>query len=143
MNEYYDWLISHVPPPIRVPTNSLTGSALRNNNNKTYILDEPVPHMEQTFFLPLQRRIKSLKDTTRKVVNKVKKKWHYFNDDKPIDNNFSYTSQYENHSSFGFCYFTISADMTLTSLSKISGLPVVTFHVFQITRRNISHSLNK
>ena len=32
-NEYYDWLSTYVPPPIRVPTNSLKGSALRNNNN--------------------------------------------------------------------------------------------------------------
>ena len=39
-NEYYDWLISYVPPPIRVPPNSLKGSALRSNN-RTTIMDEP------------------------------------------------------------------------------------------------------
>ena len=80
-NEYYDWLSTYVPPPIRVPTNSLEGSALRNNN-RTTILDEPVPDIgvETLRPTPFRRRVQSLKDTTRKVVNKVKKKWNDFND---------------------------------------------------------------
>ena len=71
-NEYYDWLTSYVPPT------SLKGSALRNNDNRTYILDEPFPHIgvETLRPTPFRRRIQSLKDTTRKVVNKVKKKWN-------------------------------------------------------------------
>ena len=97
-NEYYDWLFSYVPPPIRVHPmmntyqlaidiidthghNFLKGSALRNNktmnnNNTTYILDEPVPHIgvETLRPTPFRRRIQSLKETRRKVVNKVKKK---------------------------------------------------------------------
>ena len=81
-NEYYDWLSTYVPPPIRVPPNSLKGSALRNNNNRTYIMDEPVPHIgvETLRPTPFRRRIQSLKETSRKVVNKVKKKWNDFYD---------------------------------------------------------------
>ena len=80
-NEYYDWLSTYVPPPIRVLPNSLKGSALRNNSRST-ILDEPVPHIgvETLRPTPFRRRIQSLKDSTRKVVNKVKKKWNDFND---------------------------------------------------------------
>ena len=68
-NEYYDWLSTYVPPI------SLKGSALRNNN-KTTILDEPVPDIgvETLRPTPFRRRVQSLKDTARKVVNKVKKK---------------------------------------------------------------------
>ena len=74
-NEYYDWLSTYVPPPIRVPTNSLEGSALMNNT----ILDEPVPDIgvETLRPTPFRRRVQSLKDTTRKVVNKVKKKMDF------------------------------------------------------------------
>ena len=81
-NEYYDWLSTYViPPPIRVPPNSLEGSALRNNNITT-ILDEPVPDIgvETLRPTPFRRRVQSLKDTARKVVNKVKKEWNDFND---------------------------------------------------------------
>ena len=81
-NEYFDWLISYVPPPIRFPPKmytyqlgidimdtrghnslpgiktSLKGSALMNNktmnnNERTYILDEPVTHMGVLEFLIL------------------------------------------------------------------------------------------
>ena len=73
-NEYYDWLSTYVPP------NPLKGSALRNNNRT--IMDEPVPDIgvETLCPTPFRRRVQSLKDTTRKVVNKVKKKWNDFND---------------------------------------------------------------
>ena len=84
-NKYYDWLSTYVPPPIRVPPNSVEGSALRNNNNnnnRTTIMDEPVPHIgvETLRPTPFRRRIQSLKETSRKVVNKVKKKWNDFYD---------------------------------------------------------------
>ena len=72
-NEYYDWLTTYVPPPIRVPTNSLEGSAL-TNNNRTTIMDEPVPHIgvETLRPTPFRRRVQSLKNTARKVVNFLK-----------------------------------------------------------------------
>ena len=56
-NEYYDWLSTYVPPPIPVPTNSLKGSALRNNT----IMDEPVPHTGVAALSPTQfrRRVQS------------------------------------------------------------------------------------
>ena len=82
-NKYYDWLSTYVPPPIRVPTNSLKGSALRNNNNNiTTIMDESVPDIGVATLspTPFRRRVQSLKDTARKVVNKVKKIWNDFND---------------------------------------------------------------
>ena len=83
-NKYYDWLSTYVPPPIRVPTNSLKGSALRNNNNnnRTTIMDESVPDIgvETLRPTPFRRRIQSLKETSRKVVNKVKKKYNDFYD---------------------------------------------------------------
>ena len=65
----------------------LTGSNLMNNkimdnHTRTCILDEPVPHIgiETLRPTPFRRRIQSLKDTARKVVDKVKKKWNDFND---------------------------------------------------------------
>ena len=66
---------------MHVPPISLKGSALRNNN-RTTILDEPVPDIgvETLRPTPFRRRVQSLKDTTRKVVNKVKKKWNDFHD---------------------------------------------------------------
>ena len=80
-NEYYDWLSTYVPPPTRVPPNSPEGSALRNNNITT-ILDEPLPDIGVETLRPtlFRRRIQSLKDTTRKVINKVNKKLNDFND---------------------------------------------------------------
>ena len=71
-NKYYDWLSTYVPP------NSLKGSALRNNN----IMDESVPDIGVPTLspTPFRRRVQSLKDTTRKVLNKVKKKWNDFSD---------------------------------------------------------------
>ena len=64
----------------------LNGSNLMNNktmnNNRTYILDEPVPDIGVPTLrpTPFRRRIQSLKDTARKVVDKMKKKWNDFND---------------------------------------------------------------
>ena len=64
----------------------LNGSNLMNNktmnNNRTYILDEPVPDIGVPTLrpTPFRRRVQSLKETSRKVVNKVKKKWNDFND---------------------------------------------------------------
>ena len=71
-NKYYDWLSTYVPP------NSLKGSALRNNN----IMDESVPDIGVPTLspTPFRRRVQSLKETSRKVVNKVKKKWNDFHD---------------------------------------------------------------
>ena len=71
-NKYYDWLSTYVPP------NSLKGSALRNNN----IMDESVPDIGVPTLIPtpFRRRVQSLKETSRKVVNKVKKKWNDFHD---------------------------------------------------------------
>ena len=71
-NKYYDWLSTYVPP------NSLKGSALRNDT----IMDEPTPDIgvETLRPTPFRRRVQSLKDTARKVVNKVKKKWNDFSD---------------------------------------------------------------
>ena len=71
-NKYCDWLSTYVPP------NSLKGSALRNNN----IMDEPVPHIEVETIrpTPFRRRVQRLKETLRKVVNKVKKKGNDFYD---------------------------------------------------------------
>ena len=45
-------------------------------------MDEPVPDIgvETLRPTPFRKRVQSLKDTTRKVVNKVKKKWNDFND---------------------------------------------------------------
>ena len=45
-------------------------------------MDEPVPHIgvETLRPTPFRRRVQSLKDTARKVVNKVKKKWNDFYD---------------------------------------------------------------
>ena len=45
-------------------------------------MDEPVPDIGVTTLspTPFRRRVQSLKDTTRKVVNKVKKKWNDFSD---------------------------------------------------------------
>ena len=44
-------------------------------------MGEPVPDsgVETLRPTPFRRRIQRLKDTTRKVVNKVKKKWNDFN----------------------------------------------------------------
>ena len=64
----------------------LNGSNLMNNktmnNNRTYILDEPVPDIGVPTLspIPFRRRVQSLKETSRKVVDKVKKKWNDFND---------------------------------------------------------------
>ena len=64
----------------------LKESALSNNktmnNNRTYILDEPVPDIGVPTLspIPFRRRVQSLKETSRKVVNKVKKKWNDFHD---------------------------------------------------------------
>ena len=64
----------------------LKESALSNNktmnNNITYILDEPVPDIGVPTLrpTPFRRRVQSLKETSRKVVNKVKKKWNDFHD---------------------------------------------------------------
>ena len=68
-NKYYDWLSTYVPP------SSLKGSALRNNNRLT-IMNEPVPDIGVEILrpTPFRRRVQSLKETSRKVVNKVKKK---------------------------------------------------------------------
>ena len=64
----------------------LKESALKNNNmnnnNRTTIMDESVPDIgvETLCPTPFRRRVQSLKDTARKVVNKVKKKLNDFND---------------------------------------------------------------
>ena len=70
-NKYYDWLSTYVPP------NSLKGSALRNNIMDESVPDIGVPTLSPT---PFRRRVQSLKETSRKVVNKVKKKWNDFHD---------------------------------------------------------------
>ena len=85
LNEYYDWLITYVPPPIQVQPKMNTyqvGSTLRNNNNRTYILVEPVPNIgvETLRPIPFRRCTQSLEETSRKVVNKVKKKLNDFYD---------------------------------------------------------------
>ena len=74
-NAYYDWLSTSAPQPIQVP---LTGSALMNNT----ILDEPVPDIgvETLRPTPFRRRVQSLKDTARKVVNKAMRKWNDLSD---------------------------------------------------------------
>ena len=43
-------------------------------------MDEPVPHIEVETLrpTPFRRRVQSLKETSRKVVNKVKEKWNDF-----------------------------------------------------------------
>ena len=61
---------------------NLMNNKIMDNHTRTYILDEPVPHIgiETLRPTPFRRRIQSLKDTARKVVDKVKKKWNDFND---------------------------------------------------------------
>ena len=93
MNKDYRITIKDVETPhmrrSTCPLNIKSGlmeSALRNNNmnnnNITYIMDESVPDIgvETLRPTPFRRRVQSLKDTARKVVNKVKKKWNDFND---------------------------------------------------------------
>ena len=72
--------------PLKIKS-GLMESALRinktmDNNNRTTIMDESVPDIgvETLRPTPFRRRVQSLKDTTRKVLNKVKKKWNDFSD---------------------------------------------------------------
>ena len=64
----------------------LKRSVLMNNkinfNNRTYILDEPVPHIGVTTLspTPFRRRVQSLKDTSRKAANTAKIKWNSYYD---------------------------------------------------------------
>ena len=83
MNNEYQITID---TPVQNIKSGLMESALRNNNmnnnNRTTIMDESVPDIavETLRPTPFRRRVQSLKDTARKVVNKVKKKWNDFND---------------------------------------------------------------
>ena len=72
--------------PLKIKS-GLMESALRinktmDNNNRTTIMDESVPDIGVPTLspTPFRRRVQSLKDTTRKVLNKVKKKWNDFSD---------------------------------------------------------------
>ena len=61
-------------------------SALSNNktmnNNKTYILDEPVPDIGVATLspTPFRRIVRSLRDTARKAANTAKRKWNKYYD---------------------------------------------------------------
>ena len=70
--------------PVQNIKSGLMESALRNNNmnnnNRTTIMGESVPYIGVASLspTPFRRRVQSLQDTVRKVVNKVKKKWNDF-----------------------------------------------------------------
>ena len=91
-NDYRTTIMDVETPRMRrstCPLNIKSGlmeSALSNNktmnNNRTYILDEPVPHIgvETLRPTPFRRTIRSLRDTAKKAANTAKRKWNKYYD---------------------------------------------------------------
>ena len=55
---------------------------IMDNHTRTYILDEPVPHIgvETLRPTPFRRIIRNLRDTTRKAAYTAKRKWNEYYD---------------------------------------------------------------